>query len=101
MKNLVLGSIFIALVGTTAVAGLQYDSPVAITTNPDGSAVVRGAMGTAANSANSVEYIGCMLRVYGSATETWCYARDAAGNNRVCRTTQAAFGQTMASINSD
>ena len=101
MKRKILSCFALVLASSTALAGLRYDSPVQTVLYGDGSGYARGALGTAANSANNLEYIGCMVRNYGSGNETWCHARDAAGESLTCRTTSEYVARAVAAINSD
>jgi hypothetical protein len=67
------------LAASTAAAGYRWYYPVTISGNS-----VSGSLGSARNSPNAIEYIGCA--VYGRPTKAWatCWAQDAAGNQVSC-----------------
>jgi hypothetical protein len=81
-RRSVIRSLFLLaamLVASTAAAGYRWYYPVTISGNN-----VAGSLGSARNSGNSNEYIGCA--VYGSSTRAYaiCYAQDAAGTTVSC-----------------
>ncbi|TPV96903.1 MAG: hypothetical protein B7733_02330 [Myxococcales bacterium FL481] len=61
-------------------AGLKGSYPVTVSANS-----FRGSLGSARNSADAVQYIGC--RDHGNVA--WCYGRNAAGTVASCSTANA------------
>ena len=95
-KNKILATTImgvLAVTATSAFAGAQYIFPVEIFDNADGSGEADGAIGTARHEDNETSEIGCYIYKYGTSTtvRATCYASDAAGNYRVCDTTNSAL----------
>lgn len=85
--------------GTVALAGPKYGYPVQVNLT---SRHASGGFGTARNSADSVQYIGC--DVYGYTTSVprvSCYARSAAGTYASCSSTDPNLLAVARSISDD
>lgn len=80
MKNRYLILALIAVTSASAFAGYKSTHNVVIQSN----GISYGAMGTARNSADSLQYIGCELMASTSWSNLYCRARDSAGNTRMC-----------------
>jgi len=101
MKKLLWTSTMIAgvLVATTAWAGYRASSPVGVSTT---SRFATGALGSARNSADSTQYIGCSL--YSTSTSevrAYCYAVDSAGTAGNCVTSDPHLVQIAAAVNGE
>jgi hypothetical protein len=85
-KKMVAGLAMLALAasGATAFAGVRTKYPVTIgTSGPYPSA--SGGIGSARNSTDTVQQIGCRLTGYNfGAVELYCYAVDASGRHLSC-----------------
>jgi len=78
-KNLKIAVVLAALlIPSFAGAGRQYDDPVVVR-----SSYFAGSLGSARNSSNSTEFIGCYLNSWGSGV---CSARNAGGVYKRCTT---------------
>jgi len=105
IKGWAFGAAFFA-VSATALAGQQVDQNVSVTLNPDGSGSASGASGTAYNSTDVIQAIGCEVRAYTgsggtSLSETWCSARAVGSNWVTCFNVNPTFVQIAASIGPD
>jgi hypothetical protein len=86
--------LLVALAGS-ARAGAKHSVPVTV-----GSAYASGSLGTARNSSDGNQYIGC--QVYGtSSINAYCYAADSAGHYLSCSTTTTAMVALAESLTSD
>jgi hypothetical protein len=82
MKKALLAFVLALTVSGAAIAGVKYTTPVTIN---DTSRVAYGAMGTARNSTDSDQYIGCqVIATTSGSTSYTCSARSAAGVFRSC-----------------
>ena len=87
------------LAAGTAWAGTRYSANVSV--NVTGRQA-SGAMGTAYNSPDTNQYIGCWVTSYSTGTTSVnCAARDAAGMNGWCVTSSAELVKVALSINSE
>jgi len=80
-----------------AHAGARFDNPVSIDTVIRGAS---GALGSARNSPDGVQYIACVYHAFG-LPEAQCVARNAAGLTRSCLTSNPAHLAAIAAINDD
>ena len=77
----------LAALAGSVFAGARYSYPVSVDTT---SRVAWGSMGTARNSADAVQYIGCSVTTYSSGGSYGiCEGRNAANSARACTTTNA------------
>ena len=81
MQNKLVIVAILALSGASAIAGYKTNPP--IQTAPT---AAFGPMGTARNSADSTQYMGCELYATSTYSLVICSARDAAGTAYVCST---------------
>jgi hypothetical protein len=90
--------IILSTLGITAsaYAGLKIDAPVAIDYWYE---MAQGSLSSARSSNNTKEFIECSLDINGVTCGVFCYARDAAGNNAYCTSTDPRFVKTVQSIN--
>ncbi len=96
-------AVALSLAGTAAWAGAKTVVPVTI--SPSASTTwVSGTIGSARNSANTNETIGCALYAYSNVSapsSIQCYARNAAGTYISCTSTAPALVNAMSAITSD
>ncbi|MGH8083194.1 MAG: hypothetical protein ACREP7_21625 [Lysobacter sp.] len=84
------------------VAGEKANVPVTFSNNPQGQPFrAFGMLGTARNSADSKQSIGCATTVDSNALRADCEAQNAAGTYVHCMTTNAALVTVAQSISSD
>lgn len=89
-----------ALVATVSTAGLKSSYPVGIFGLVGSITEAEGSVGTARNSGNSVEYIGCETTVTNVGTSTGtCWAKESTGEVATCTTNNANQLATIRSIN--
>ena len=91
MKRMIAMAMVLASVGVgaTAMAGYKSSDPVAVWT---AYSEAYGEMGTARNSTDTMQYIGCeIVASPTSSTEAYCTARTAAGLTAWCQTTVPAL----------
>lgn len=81
MQNKLVMVAVVALSGASAFAGYKTNPPVQ--TAPT---AAFGPMGTARNSADNTQYMGCELYATAAYSQVVCSARDAAGTTYVCYT---------------
>lgn len=99
MKNIKYITVFIITIGLILVstssifAGSKYDYNVSININQ-----FSGSIGTARNSVDNLQYIGCWYYDNGDGT---CYARNSVGTLMVCNTNSPSLLSSIRSINSD
>lgn len=85
------------LVAGGASAGAKIAYPVTIAINQNGVAMsAKGAMGTARNSANTKEYIGCTVQAKPASVR--CWAVDANGKGASCTSTDPAIIQAALGV---
>ena len=104
MKSIIVAAAlsgFLLMGDGSATAGIKTDSPVLVSFNPDGSGGASGALGTARNSANQVEFIGCVLHGSRGNVFASCSVRDAAGTFMGCVARDPAFLEVLKSVTSD
>jgi hypothetical protein len=92
------------LAAGAAMAGYKLSSQVSVTQNADGSGSARGALGSARNSVDSLQYIGCEHYVYTSpffVDTMHCFARTSAGVVATCYSTEPTFIAAAASMSGD
>jgi hypothetical protein len=78
-KNLAIAVVLTALlIPSFAGAGWKSDQPVVVR-----SSYFYGSVGSARNSSNTTEYIGCTINSWGSGS---CSARNAGGTYKRCTT---------------
>ena len=86
--------LLIGLVGS-ARAGSRSTRQVMVA-----SGMAQGSLGSARNSSDGIQYIGC--QVYGTSTVTaYCFAEDSSYHYVSCSTTTPAMVQIAQSLNSD
>lgn len=96
-KNAGIACVLAALaVSTAAVAGLHSEMEVTVRPDPE-FAFAAGALGTARNTPDSVQWIGCQS---GGAYAT-CTAVDAKGLTGSCSTSKPAHLAAVHSLNGD
>jgi hypothetical protein len=81
---------------STAFAGAKQDAPVVYWPGAF-ITVMYGSLGSARNSADTVQSIGCYTHGSGAT----CYATDARGQSGSCTTTNAAHLAAIHSMNND
>ena len=82
-----IGVLALSALATSAFAGLKLSYPVAVDSV---SRYAYGSMGTARNSADAVQYIGCPITTYNTGGSYGiCEGRNAANSARACTTTNA------------
>ena len=92
----------LALVATTALslpvyAGYKSTSNVSI-----GSNYASGALGTARNSSDTKQQIGCRVDLYAYSTPTmFCYARNSSGTSKTCTTDDPGLIDLFHALNGD
>ncbi len=101
MKKLLIASLILTglLTAGVASAGGKYDYPVIV--NSSGM-VAYGALGSARNSSDSNQYIGCYNEAYSSGSQyIICFARDSAANYASCTSTDPHFMAVAQSVSGD
>jgi hypothetical protein len=90
----------ILLTSTSAVAGSKTDFPVFI---DDTRMAASGTLGSTRNTNETNSLLGCEVRSdnSGSGSYGFCSARNAAGLERVCSTSNPELVAAMRSLNSD
>jgi hypothetical protein len=82
-----------------AMAGYKYSLPVSIS---DTSKTAYGVMGSARNSSDTAQYIGCNVSTFaGSAPSTTCSAVNSAGTSRSCTTYDAKIVEVAKAISGE
>ncbi|HEX8822994.1 MAG TPA: hypothetical protein VF794_23905 [Archangium sp.] len=93
------------LLSTGALAGAKATSEVVINTTSNAPTVTAmGSMGSARNSADATQYIGCQLstnNVSSGSVTVVCFAKNAAGQYVSCVTTDPNYVNVAQSIQSD
>lgn len=88
-----------ALASAVAFAGFRVNWEVGVDTV---SRNAWGSLGSARNSADGVQYIGCSVAVFTYGTPSvYCSARNAAGTSVACASTDAAIVAQAQSIKGD
>ncbi|QWP77350.1 hypothetical protein J5226_02790 [Lysobacter sp. K5869] len=92
----------LAVLCGTAFAGEKGNVPVTLETNASGQ-VVRafGMMGTARNSADTKQLIGCFIGAAGNSLQAGCEAQNAAGANTMCLSSNAGVIAAVQSVGPD
>jgi hypothetical protein len=99
VRKAVVGLLFSMSLAGTAWAGLKSNSPVYISTS---GMYANGSLGSARNSSDALQYIGCYTRSDAMAASTLvCYARDSDGVAVSCSTTVASMIAVAQGLNSD
>lgn len=102
MKRLVRASLVLVvglMITGTAFAGLKTNIPVTVNTT---SRFAAGAIGSARNSADAVQNIGCSLSATPtSAARVFCFARNAANVYGSCSSSDPKLVAAAQSINPD
>ncbi len=101
MQKSKIGAIIVGAVvlfSGVAVAGYKAAYPVKILTGTDGGGLANGSMGTARNSADGAQYIGCSLQSSYSPVTGTCFAKDATGKYLQCVTSDPAIVSVISSI---
>ena len=104
MKSIIVAAALSGLVlmgDGSATAGVKTDEPVSVSFNQDGSGGASGALGTARNSANQEEFIGCVLHGSRGRVFASCSVRDAAGTSMGCLASDPALLEVLKSVTSD
>jgi hypothetical protein len=84
MKRIMMSAIFATIIGGVALAGEKQSVPVQVNLKEQWAG---GAMGSAHNSMDHVQYIGCSIAAYASGTESGymtCFASSATGLTATC-----------------
>lgn len=91
----------VVVLGTGTLAWAGYKVPIAVQVDAP-TRFAYGALGTAHNNTNTIEYIGCKVTTYmsGSATLT-CSARDSGSEFGSCTSSAPALVEAARSISSD
>jgi hypothetical protein len=95
-----IAAVVLVLVSSSSVfAGAKLTAPVYVSTTYR---FANGDLGTARNSSDANQLIGCYVYAFasGSAFAT-CYARDAAGNSGSCTTSVSTLVQAAMSVGTD
>jgi hypothetical protein len=88
---------FSLLAATPALAGFKWtNKAVTISGN-----TMNGALGSAWNSTDYKQYIGCSITAYATSTSGVCWGSDASGTYRSCSTFSPSMIQTIGSIQAD
>jgi hypothetical protein len=100
MKNLTLSLVCFVLFGSaTAFAGMKSDFQVYASTV---AGFAEGSLGSARNSADGTQYIGCTMYAYsGSPLSAYCYAINAAGLYVTCTTSTPLLVNAARALRSD
>jgi len=101
MKQMLSGLVAAGVLttGGAAWAGAKTSYPVVINTT---TRTANGALGSARNSTDTVQYIGCLIGVTNSYTEfVRCFARNSAGTTVGCYSNNYNFIDAVQTINSD
>ena len=94
-----MGVLGLFLVGRKAVAGLKSTATVSISGTTTGSA--EGSTGSARNSSNNTEYIGCQVVALDSGPWMSCYAKNSAGTFRSCMSSSSAYMANARALSGD
>ena len=99
-KGFLSAMVALGMVATsaTAMAGLTANQPV--TVNPV-ARIAQGALGSARNSPDLIQFIGCSVTDGGGAAFVTCSARGPGGNFATCTSNDPGKVAAAASINSD
>jgi hypothetical protein len=101
LRGLTAGAAILAMVGL-AWGGQKGSWPVTVSTSYR---YAQGGLGTARNSVDNNQLIGCNTRASGSGSSagywSYCYAEDAAGNFGSCYTASDAIAATIRGVNGD
>ena len=90
------------LIDTTPVlAGFKVVHTNFIISNPDGSGVAGGQIGSARNSDNETEAIACTVWTSGGGSAATCSVTDRAGTSRSCFTVTAQYIELLGSLTDD
>jgi hypothetical protein len=98
LKVSLLGAALVAALSGTAYAGLKAASPVFIDT---GARIANGMLGSARNSADAVQHIGCYTNALTASVTTFCQARNSAGTSVSCSTTSANLVNVVQGMTGD
>lgn len=93
-----LFAIGLAATSATALAGLKINTTVTVNTV---SRFASGALASARNSADAVQYIGCSVTDSAGAAFVTCSARSSAGAFAACTSSDVGKVSAASSINSD
>jgi len=88
--------VLFACIGSVAYAGYTLTAPVVVT-----SAIAYGSLVDARDSADSTQYIGCYMQVFGSTSTALsgsCVARNTSGAVLSCATTDPNELEVIASL---
>lgn len=92
----------LALLCAAATAGDKSDVPVTLVTNSSGQVTrAYGMIGTARNSADTKQLIGCFISAAGSSLQAGCEAQNAAGANTMCFSSNAGVIAAVQSVGPD
>ena len=100
MKRTWLAVVFLGVVSIAfdAAAGERTTTPVSVDkTNRN----AKGALGSARNSADAIQFIGCEAFVSGGLFQGLCFANSPAGVSVLCTTSSATMVQTILGISGD
>lgn len=101
MQKSTIGAILagaVVLFSGVALAGYKASYPVNVMTNADGSGMAWGAMGTARNSPDAVQYLGCAIQSSYSPTTGMCVAKNSAGKYLQCVTSDPTILSVISSV---
>ncbi len=90
------------LLGATAFAGVRVYQPVYIYSSGGVPRGAYGTLGSARNSADALQYIGCQVSAWASSGMSMlCWARDAGGATAICSSSDAKLVQVALGAGGD
>jgi len=93
---------FVMMGSEIAVAGMRFPAEVVVFNRGDGSGIAEGSLGSARNSTDTNQYIGCSVATRKNlGTSVTCIARDSAGNEVLCSSNDADMIATARSLDTD
>lgn len=84
-----------------ALAGYKSGGNVTVTVYSDGSKYVSGKLGSARNSSDNTQYIGCYHRVSSSSEWVVCQARNTSGTYASCISYDSRYFDVVDGMDSD
>jgi len=93
MQNKLVIVAILALSGASALAGYKTNPPIQMSPT-----AAFGPMGTARNSSDSTQYMGCELYATTSFSQAICSARDPSGTSYVCSTQNDDMKKAVAAM---
>lgn len=99
-KGLMTAMVAIGMVATSATALAGFTANQTVTVNPF-LRVAQGALGSARNSPDNIQFIGCSVTDAAGAAFVTCSARGPGGNFATCTSNDPGKVAAASSINSD